>query len=457
MEFSSHQFKSKAKAGLADPALRQAMGNIDTGFQARRREAIAGLPQYDQLCDRARLIKDRALAGLDTHLENFAAQVEQRGGKVHWCPSAEDACAAVLGICRGRGAKRVIKGKSMVSEEIGLNEYLTENGIAPVETDLGEYIIQIRGEAPSHIIAPALHLTEAQIAESFREKHQDLPPDRPLGNADDLLAEARARLRRHFLEAEVGITGANFLIAETGTAVIVTSIEKIVATLEDATTCLRLLARSATGQEQSVYTTFASGPKTAAELDGPDEFHVVLVDNGRSALLGGAFRDMLRCIKCGACLNHCPVYKSIGGHAYGWVYPGPMGAVLTPALKGLEGARLLPFASSFCGRCDDVCPVRIPLTRLMRIWRQQAFAKGLAGWKMRWGIRIWAYCARHPAVYRFEFNTKARWLGFLGRKRGALRKIPFLSAWTAERDLPAPEGRTFMDLWPESKHGSKHD
>ena len=466
MEFSSHRFKEKARAGLDNDALRQAMGNIDTGFQARRRAAMKRMPEFEKLQARAALIQDRALDDLDTHLESFAAQVEKRGGQVHWCSKPQDACDAVLAICRERGAKRVIKGKSMVSEEIGLNEYLTQNGISPVETDLGEYIIQIRDEAPSRIIAPALHLTEAQITESFRQTHVHLDKDRTLDSADDLLTEARTLLRRHFLEAGIGITGANFLIAETGTAVIVTndgngdlsrtlpivhiiitSIEKIIPTLEEATTYLRLLVRSATGQEQSVYTSFVSGPKTDGELAGPGEFHVVLVDNGRSELIGGQFRDMVRCIKCGACLNHCPVYKSIGGHAYGWVYPGPMGAVLTPALKGLDGARALPFASTFCGRCDEVCPVQIPLTRLLRQWRERAFKDGLAGWKMRWGIKLWGFFARHPRLYRYEFNMKARLLAFLGRKRGVLRHVPFLTAWTRERDLPAPEGRTFMDYW----------
>ena len=263
----------------------------------------------------------------------------------------------MLDLCRKLGAKTVTKGKSMIGEEIAINEYLEANGITPVETDLGEYIIQLRHELPSHIIAPAVHLTKAQVEADFRRVHTHLPADRNLDEPTTMLAEARGMLREKFLAADVGITGANFLVAETGSSIIVTnegngdltqtlpkahivlaSIEKLVPTLEDAAQMLRVLARSATGQEMSVYTTISTGPRRAGDPDGPGEYHVVILDNGRSAMLGGQFRDMLRCIRCGACMNHCPVYHAVGGHAYGWVYPGPMGAVLTPSLIGLDKA-----------------------------------------------------------------------------------------------------------------------
>jgi len=374
----------------------------------------------------------------------------------------------VLAICRRLGAKTVTKGKTMIAEEIALNEYLEANGVTPVETDLGEYIIQIRKEYPSHIIAPAIHLVKQQIADSFRATHKELDPARALDEPPALVAEARAVLRRKFLAADVGITGANFCIAETGSTVIVTnegngdltqtlpkahivlaSLEKLVPTLEDVSTILRVLARSATGQEFSTYTTVSTGPRRAADDDGPSEFHVVFLDNGRSAMLGTEFQDVLRCIRCGACMNHCPVYANVGGHAYGWVYPGPLGAVLTPALIGVKEARDLPDASTFCGRCESVCPMKIPLPRMMRHWRERAFNEGLSPPRYRWGLVLWAFLARRPALYHAAAALAARLLGAFGARHGRFRSLPLAAGWTASRDMPAPEGRSFQSLWAE--------
>jgi L-lactate dehydrogenase complex protein LldF len=281
-------------------------------------------------------------------------------------------------------------------------------------------------------------------------------------------------LRPQFLAADVGITGANFLIAETGSSIIVTnegngdltqtlprvhivvaSLEKIVPTLEDAATLLRLLARSATGQEFSSYTTMSTGPRRPDDLDGPEQYHVVLIDNGRTALLGGEFQDMLRCLRCAACLNHCPVYTAIGGHAYGWVYPGPMGAVLTPALIGIDEAGHLPNASSFCGRCESVCPVKIPLPKMMRHWRERQFAQGKAPPVYRTGLKLWAWVAQRPALYHELAELKARLLGWFGKSRGRFRALPLASGWTQVRDMPAPEGRSFHSLWAERQRAKK--
>jgi L-lactate dehydrogenase complex protein LldF len=275
-------------------------------------------------------------------------------------------------------------------------------------------------------------------------------------------------LRPRFLAADVGITGANFLVAETGSSIIVTNegngdltqilprvhivitgIEKIVPTFEDTATLLRLLARSATGQEFSSYTTLSTGPRRTGDLDGPEEYHVVLLDNGRSALLGGEFQEMLRCLRCAACLNHCPVYAAVGGHAYGWVYPGPMGAVLTPALVGVAEAGHLPNASTFCGRCESVCPVKIPLPKMMRHWREREFAQHLSPAVYRSGLRLWAWVAQRPALYHALAGIAGRVLGWAGGVRGRFRALPFAAGWTAVRDLPAPEGRSFQSLWAE--------
>jgi L-lactate dehydrogenase complex protein LldF len=468
MEPTSHAFTENARAGLANPVLRRALGLAGTGFPARRAEAVARLPEFEALREQGKAIKDHMIAHLDFYLELYEKNVIANGGSVHWARDAAEARAAVLRICRDAGAKIVTKGKSMVAEEIGLNDHLEANGIAPVETDLGEYIIQLRREPPSHIIAPAIHLMKEQVSEAFRAAHTDLDPGRTLADAPQLCAEARAVLRPQFLAADVGITGANFLVAETGSGIIVTnegngdltqtlpkvhivlaSIEKIVPTLEDAATLLRLLARSATGQEFSSYTTMSSGPRRPGDLDGPEQYHVVLVDNGRSALIGGEFQEMLRCLRCAACLNHCPVYTAIGGHAYGWVYPGPMGAVLTPALIGLDEAGDLPNASSFCGRCESVCPVKIPLPKMMRHWRERQFAQGKAPPVYRYGLGAWAWVARRPALYHTLAEANARMLGWLGQRRGRFRFLPAAGEWTKVRDMPAPEGRSFHALWAE--------
>jgi L-lactate dehydrogenase complex protein LldF len=466
MQPTSLKFRDQANIALADANLQKALAGMDDTFVAYRARAVANLPEFEALRDAGTAIKDHALANLDFYLERFAENVEAGGGHVHWCVDAEAARAAVLAICRRVGAKTVTKGKSMIGEEIAINDHLTAHGIEPVETDLGEYIIQLRGETPSHLIAPAIHLTAEQVAESFRTAHTDLDPARSLSDPNDMLAEARTKLRRRFLEADVGITGANFLIAETGSTVIVTnegngdltqvlppvhiviaSIEKIVPTLADASTILRLLARSATGQEMSVYTTFSTGPRRTADPDGPEEFHVVLLDNGRSALLGTEFEAMLRCIRCGACLDHCPIYQKVGGHAYGWVYSGPMGAVLTPGLIGIEKATPLPGASTFCGRCESVCPMHIPLPQMMRHWREREFERHLTPTAYRAGLGLWAFVVRRPRLYHLANSVAARLLGVFGRRRGAFRNLPLAAGWTAHRDMPAPEGRSFHELW----------
>jgi L-lactate dehydrogenase complex protein LldF len=463
---TSPQFKENAHAALADVELQRSLEVLETNFIGRRKQVADKLPEFDALRDAARDIKNHTLAHLDLYLEEYERRVVAQGGHVHYAVTAADARSIILDICRAADAKLVTKGKSMIAEEVGLDDFLAEHSITPVETDLGEYIIQIRHEMPSHIIAPALHLSKAQVEADFRRVHTNLPADRNLDEPEALLAEARAVLREKFLAADVGITGANFLVAETGTSIIVTnegngdltqtlpkvhivltSIEKLVPTLEDVAEFLRVLARSATGQEMSVYTTLSTGPRRSGDPDGPREYHVVLLDNGRSAMLGGQFRDMLRCIRCGACMNHCPVYQAVGGHAYGWVYPGPMGAVLTPSLIGIDKAGHLPNASTFCGRCEEVCPVRIPLPKLMRFWREREFERHLSPATVRTGLAFWAFFARRPWLYGIATDLAARALALVGKARGRFRWLPFARGWTDQRDFPAPQGATFQSQW----------
>jgi len=465
---TSARFKANAKAALADAELQKALHFVQTNFPQRRRDVAAKLPEFEALRDAARDIKNHTLAHLDLYLEAFENNATARGSQLHFAVTGDDANRIVLDLCRQYGARTVTKGKSMVGEEIGLNAYLEANGIDPVETDLGEYIIQIRHELPSHIIMPAVHLRKNQIEADFRRVHTSLPKDRNLDEPAALLAEARATLRAKFLAADVGITGANFLVAETGSAVIVTnegngdltatlprvhiviaSIEKLVPTLEDMAQLMRVLARSATAQEMSVYTTLMTGPRRGGDPDGPAEHHIVIVDNGRSAMLAGQFRDMLRCIRCGACLNHCPIYHAVGGHAYGWIYPGPMGAVLTPSLIGVDKAGQLPNASTFCGRCEEVCPVRIPLPRLMRFWREREFERRLSPATQRAGLKAWAFLARRPRLYRLMTAPAMQVLAWFGRKSGRFAALPLASGWTKVRDLPAPQGKTFQAQWRE--------
>ncbi len=466
MHITTPNFKHNARAALADDNLQGVLTNMKRGFVERRHLAVDDMPEFEDLRDAGRDLKNHVLAHLDLYLERFEANVTAHGGHVHWARDGAEARDIVLGLCRDAGARSATKSKSMIAEEIELNDFLSDHGVDVVETDLGEYIVQLAGERPSHLIAPAAHKTKEQVADLFVEHHAKYGLTERLTERRALIAEARAIMRQKFLDADIGITGANFLIAETGSTVLVTnegnadltqalpktqvvlaSLEKVVPTLEDMTTLVRLLARSATGQEMASYTTVTTGPRRAGDQDGPDAFHVVLLDNGRSKMLGTEFQDMLRCIRCGACLNHCPIYGTVGGHAYGWVYPGPMGAVLTPALVGLEKGAHLPNASTFCGRCESVCPMRIPLPKMMRHWRQQEFARHLTPARFRAGLAAWRWLATRPVLYGRVTGLAMAVMAILGRRRGRFRAWPFASGWTDGRDMPAPQGATFRARW----------
>ena len=471
MHVQSMHFKSRAAMKLADARLQKNLKKLSDKFVNARTNAIAELDDFEGTRDAAKERRNRALAQLDVWLDTFERNATARGATVLYAQTHEEAARLIVEIGRRHGVRKATKSKSMVSEEVGLNAALSAAGITPVETDLGEYILQINdNEAPSHIIAPVIHKDKDEISDLFTRVH-GTPRKTEI---TDLTAEARQVLRSHFLTADMGISGGNFLVAETGSVAIVTNegnegmctimppkvhvvltgVEKVLPTLEDLATIMRLLPRSATGQSISNYFSLLSGPRREGDLDGPENMYFVLVDAGRTGLLGGDFQDMLRCIRCGACMNHCPVYQKIGGHAYGWVYPGPMGSVLTPSYVGLDKALDLPHAATLCGQCQVVCPVKIPLPDLLRKLRERQFERGLRPWYEKAALAGWGWVARNPSVYRLGARMAARVLRWMGGERRMIRSLPMASGWTDQRDFPAPSGKTFMELYRQGQRGN---
>lgn len=454
--YSRNGFERDVADALADERLRGALRRAVDLFGARRQGAVDALPAWEDLRERARAIKAATLLDLDRYLEEFTRRAEEAGATVHWARDAAEANAIVAGIARRRGARRLVKGKSMVTEEIDLNAALARaDGVEPVETDLGEWIVQLAGEKPSHIIAPAIHKTRHQVSDLFVDKIGIEPTD----DIAELTAAARRTLREHFAQADLGVSGVNFAVAETGTILVlenegnirmstslprahvaVMGIEKLVPRLADLEVFLRLLPRSGTGQELTSYQSLLTGV-VGAGGEGPQELHVVLLDNGRSAMLAREVtRQSLACIRCGACLTACPVYDQIGGHAYGSVYPGPIGAVLTPQLAGLEAAAKLPFASSLCGACRDVCPVKIDIPALLLDLRERINATPAApgGRLERLAFRGWSWIMRSPARYRLAARLArlAPWAWRAGLRR-----------WSRTRALPPLAPRSFRERW----------
>ena len=465
MQVASMHFKARAGGKLADRKLQAALRKLQNNFVKGRAERVLELDNFEEIRAAAAAIRDRALNNLDAYLEEFERNAQARGAVVHWAETAADVNRIVRELAGRYGVRKVVKSKSMVSEECSLNDALEAAGIEVVETDLGEYILQLAHEPPSHIVAPVVHKSRDEVADLFHAKHAK---SRKTGIAE-LCREARETLRPHFLSAEMGISGANFLIAETGSTLIVTNegngrmvttlprvhvaitgIEKVVPTLEDVTTLLRLLARHGTGQSVTNYISVTTGVAQPGEA-GPAHFHIILLDGGRTKLIGSDLQAMLRCIRCGACMNHCPVYQNIGGHAYGWVYPGPMGAILTPTYVGLENALDLPHASTLCNQCGVVCPVKIPLPDLLRRLREKQFERGLRPWYENAGLAMWGWLSRHPALYALATAIGARVLRRMGGRERLIHALPLAGGWTAGRDLPVPQGKTFRELYAQRR------
>jgi L-lactate dehydrogenase complex protein LldF len=456
-----HDFLPASRAALADAPLQAALIRLTSTLMAGNRRGYAALADSSALRDHAKRIKEHTLAHLDHYLEMLEASVHRAGGVVHWAADAAAARQIIRDLAWSNGVQRVVKSKSMTSEEVHLNAALEAEGIEVTETDFGEFIIQLAKERPSHLVAPAVHHTKESVARVLSEHLKESLPDDPT-----LLAKAGRRvLRQKFHDADMGITGANFAVAETGTIVLITNegngrltttwprvhvaimgMEKVIPRWEDLPVFLKLLARAATGQALSIYTTLITGPQRDGDLDGPEEFHLVILDNGRSKVLATPFRESLQCIRCGACLNACPVYRRIGGHAYGGTYSGPIGSILTPLYDSVGENPHLPHASSLCGACQTACPVKINIPHMLIGLRELQHEHT----KNRWedlAYRASRMVLERPWLYQWA-AWLLRWTLRWQSRDNWLSNLPGLgAAWTMAREFPAPARRTFRQRW----------
>ena len=464
-------FNQRAEIALHDIPLQQALGHAMDHFVDGREAAFAALPHGEALRDHGRIIRANTIAHLDEHLLEFERNAQANGSHVHWARDAEEARKVVMQIVLKNDIKSVVKSKSMLSEEIEVNSVIERAGLKVVETDLGEYIVQLGDDHPSHIIAPVVHWRLEDVAELFNE-HLDTSLD---AGIPDLVSAARQELRQEFIQADMGISGANFAVAESGSIVLVTNegngrfvtttprihialvgIERLAPTLIDLGTLLQILARSATGQPLSTYTSIVTGPRRSPEEDGPEQVHIILVDNGRSNALAGEMAEILYCIRCGACLNVCPVYRNLGGHAYNSVYPGPMGIVVTPVLRGLSEWSELPQASSLCGACTEACPVRIDIPRMLLKLRSESVERDEAPNWLRLGLRGYAWAATRPKMFRMAGRMGSIAQKFTPRSQGWTTKMPGpLSGWTDSRALPPLAKQSFSERWEQKSRAKK--
>ncbi|HEU4741809.1 MAG TPA: LutB/LldF family L-lactate oxidation iron-sulfur protein [Meiothermus sp.] len=461
MQVKSNDYpKESARILREEPQVRLSVTGATLSFDRNRRAAYAEV-DAERWRDWAEGVKNHVLTHLDSYLEQAERTLTANGVRVHWAEDAEQAQKIVAQIARAAGVKKVVKAKTMVSEELGINPMLEGMGIEALETDLGEYIIQLLEQPPSHIVGPAIHLNLEQIRKLFHERFGTSPDATP----EALASVARKLLREGFLQADMGISGGNFVVAETGTLALIENegnirlstsaprlhlalvgIEKLLPRFSDLAVFLSLTARAATGQRLGTFVSLLHGPRKASEPDGPEEVHVVFVDNGRSSVLADPQAwETLRCVRCAACLNACPVYRQTGGHAYGYVYSGPIGAVLAPGLVGLEQTQPLPYASSLCGACYEVCPVKIPIPRLLLAWRNRAVEEGMLPRFEKAAIAGYAFTMTHPGLYKLA----AKALRLLPEMALDNTVLPVLKAWTQGRAGLEPSPKSFRELWEE--------
>ena len=467
MKISNEQFSDRLDENIQNEFMRNAVSSAQHRFQTRRAAAAEQLGNWEEWRNHGEEIRQHVLANLDYYLYELSENVEKQGGHVFFASTAEEANDYITSIARQKHAKKIVKAKSMVTEEINLNHHLEQAGCEVIETDLGEYILQLDDhEPPSHIVTPALHKNKEQIRDVFAEKngyaHSSVP--------EELALHARQVLREHFLTADIGITGCNFAVAETGSVCLVTNegnadlvtalpktqisvmgMERLVPTFEEMEVLVSLLTRSAVGQKLTSYITVLTGARKAFEVDGPEEFHLVIVDNGRSSILGSEFEPILQCIRCAACINVCPVYRQIGGHSYGSIYSGPIGAVLSPLLGGYDDYKELPYASTLCGACTDVCPVKIPLHQLLHKHREVIVEReGRAPISEAALMNAFGFGTASSSLYRFGSKMASVVMKPFGKGDTISNGPGPLKAWTDIREFPAPSKERFRD-WFEKR------
>jgi L-lactate dehydrogenase complex protein LldF len=475
MKIGEGSFKNRMEKGIGDKFMRGAVASAQERLRTRKIESTIELGDWEEWRSHGEEIRQHVLDNLDYYLHQLSENVAKRGGHVFFAATAEEANEYIQNVAKSKNAKKVVKSKSMVTEEISMNEALEAMGCEVIETDLGEYILQVDDhDPPSHIVAPALHKNKQQIRDVFREKLAYQKTEKP----EELALHAREMLRKEFLTADIGITGCNFAVAESGSISLVTNegnarlvttlpktqitvmgMERLVPTYEELEVLVSLLTRSAVGQKLTSYVTTLTGPRQEGDVDGPEEFHLVIIDNGRSKILGTEFQSVLQCIRCAACINVCPVYRHIGGHSYGSIYPGPIGAVLTPLLDGYDDHKELPYASTLCAACTEACPVKIPLHDLLHKHRQKIVEKeGRAPISEKLAMKAFGLGAASPLMYKVGSKFAPAALNPFTTDQSISNGPGPMKSWTAIREFPAPDKKRFRDWFDErEKGGSSND
>lgn len=470
LKTSSLPFKTLIDRQVHDQIMQKAVANAQETIGRNRQKMVDELGHWEDWRDRAAQIRDHVLANLDAYLYQLSEKIEQHGGHVFFAQTKEEASQYIFNIAKEKKAKKIVKAKSMVTEEIGLNPVLENAGINVIETDLAEFILQQAKDAPSHVVVPAIHKNRAQIRQIFHDKLGYNGSDTP----EEMTRFVRQNIRDDFFTADIGITGCNFAVAETGSVCLVTNegnarlsttlpkthiavmgMERIAPTFKEVDILITMLARSAVGLRLTGYNTWLTGPKENDNVDGPEDFHLVIVDNGRSKIIGSEFKDILRCIRCGACMNTCPAYRHIGGQGYDSIYPGPVGAVLTPLLGGYKDFKNLPYVCSLCTACDSVCPVKIPLSNLIKKHREVMVEQGITPTTERNITRVFNYVNRHPMLWKVGMNMGAHATKWFIKEGKAPLNIGAIKAWTEARNLPEGDGESFRSWFKKHQKEEK--